>query len=91
MAELAKDDSKTFSLDKTESSLLIYVSQQHAAVFAALLSNIAGGRLGYRVTENTQFRLLDGMTKMEMSEREPGADGPQEQSSEDRGAIRTAD
>lgn len=91
MPDKAQDETKTFGLSASETSLLQYVQQQQNAVFAALLSSIAGGRLGYRVTERTQFRLLDGMTRMEMSEPEPGVAAPESESSEDRDAIRTAD
>jgi hypothetical protein len=64
-----------FGLKKEESELLIFVKAHQDAIFSAILSTIAHDRLAYQVTEQTQFALMDGMTKIRISER-PQADNP---------------
>lgn len=64
----------THKLEDTDISLLRYTQRHQQAIFSGLLSNIAM-RLGYEVTENTQFQLsagLDEITITELKEQDLG-------------------
>lgn len=63
----------THKLDNEDINLLRYIQRHQQAVFSGVLSNVAM-RLGYKVTENTQFTLsaeLDEMTITELKDPEP--------------------
>jgi hypothetical protein len=60
-----------FNLKPNETQTLVISQQNHQSTFAALLSMIAVERLGYNVTQNTQFKLNAELTKMELTELPP--------------------
>lgn len=78
-----------FGLKKSESELLVFIKTHQDAIFSAVLSTIAGDRLAYHVTENTQFKLSPDFTKVQIGERAPELEG--NQSTNDSGAIRAAE
>lgn len=59
---------KTFSLSADETQMLIYTKQHLDAIFVGIISNIAGKRLGYQVTNSTQFNLSGDLKTMTISE-----------------------
>jgi len=59
---------KEFDLKKNESALLNFIRDKQQAVFSAVLSSIAIERLGYQVTQNTQFSLTDDLSKLTITE-----------------------
>lgn len=59
---------KTFNLKPIETQLLVIVHNNQQAVFSAILSTFATERLGYAVTERTQFKLNAEMNEIEISE-----------------------
>lgn len=61
-------DSKTFSLKQAETQTLVVMQNSHQQAFAALLSMIAVERLGYHVTEKTQFKLNPELSEIEITE-----------------------
>jgi hypothetical protein len=66
----AKEEIKgqEFNLKPTETQLLVITQNNQQAVFAAILSQIAVDRLGYQVTDRTQFKLSPALDKMEIGE-----------------------
>lgn len=82
-----KNNAPTFSLSQSERELLIFIRRHLDAVFSAQLSAVASGRMGYRVTENTQFTLSQDFTTIQITER---ADQPPE-SADNSGGVRTAE
>lgn len=58
----------TFNLKPVETQTLVILQSSHQRSFAALLSLLAQERMGYNVTENTQFKLNAEMTEIEISE-----------------------
>lgn len=70
---MAKDNLQDYKLSDTDVSLLHYVQRHQQAVFSGLLSNIAM-RLGYTVTENTQFALTPDLSGMKITELAPEPD-----------------
>lgn len=66
--EPAKPKAQTFNLKDVESQTLMILQQSHQRSFAATLSLLAQERMGYKVTERTQFKLNAEMTEIEISE-----------------------
>lgn len=66
MSDSPKEQS--FNLKLTETQTLVITQNNHQSTFAALLSMIAIERLGYKVTERTQFRLNPEMTEVVIAE-----------------------
>ena len=60
------------TLSNTDVSLLGYVQRHQQAIYSGLLSNVAM-RLGYEVTENTQFTLSADLTELTITELAPDA------------------
>lgn len=72
MAEEAKQPAapkaQTFNLKDVETQTLMILQTSHQRSFAATLSLLAQERMGYKVTERTQFKLNPDMTEIEISE-----------------------
>lgn len=60
--------SQKFNLKETESRLLLIVHNNQQAVFSAILASIAVDRLGYNITPQTQFKLDDKLSTIEIEE-----------------------
>lgn len=82
---MSDQEKQTHKLADTDISLLRYVTRHQQAVFSGLLSNLAM-RLGYKVTENTQFTLSQDMSELNITEL-PELEDPK---TKDSGAIKTA-
>lgn len=66
---MTPNEPKTYGLSEQETSLLVFVRNHMDAIFSGIISTIAGTRLGYSVTPNTQFNLsgdLKNITIMEL-------------------------
>ena len=59
---------RTYDLKEAESQLLNIQQVSHQRSFAALLNHIVVERLGYPVTERTQFRVNPTFSEIEVSE-----------------------
>lgn len=59
---------KKFSLKETESQLLSIIRNNNNSTFSASLSAIAIERLGYKVTQRTQFALNEDLTEVTIQE-----------------------
>lgn len=59
---------QTFNLKDVETQTLMILQSSHQRSFAATLSLLAQERMGYRVTDRTQFKLNANMTEIEISE-----------------------
>lgn len=78
-----------YSLKEAETNTLNIIQQSHQRNFAATLSLIAQERMGYKVTERTQFKLNPELTEIEISELDedvptipaPPEDAPTEENS----------
>lgn len=68
MSETTQPKVQTFSLKETETQTLNILQQGHQRSFAATLSLLAQERMGYKVTELTQFKLNPDFTEIEISE-----------------------
>lgn len=71
---------KTYSLKEQDTNLLIFMARQRndiiqnaQAIMSGVLSSIASDKLGYKVTENTQFKLSDDYKTVEVTEVAPEA------------------
>lgn len=64
----AAPKAQTFNLKEVESQTLMILQQSHQRSFAATLSLLAQERMGYKVTERTQFKLNAELTEIEISE-----------------------
>lgn len=71
MADKAEPAAKVFNLKEAESQTLLILQQSHQRSFAALLSMISQERMGYKVTERTQFKLNPDFTEIEITELPP--------------------
>jgi len=70
MSPTTNSEPKQYGLTTHESNMLSYVNDHQNAIFSGLLSTIVGSRLGYKVTERTQFQLsgdFKTITVMELS------------------------
>lgn len=67
----AAPKAQTFNLKDVETQTLMILQTSHQRSFAATLSLLAQERMGYRVTEHTQFKLNADMTEIEISELPP--------------------
>ncbi len=70
---VAKTKVQTFGLKEAESQTLMILQQDHQRTFAAVLSLLAQERMGYKVTQYTQFNLNAEYTEIEISELPPTA------------------
>lgn len=61
-------EGKQYSLTHMESELVRTVFRNQQANFAAILSHIAAGRLGYPVTDRTQMQLSNDAKTIILSE-----------------------
>lgn len=70
MSEQTKQEpqGKVFKLSPEETQTLAIIQTSHQRTFAATLSLIAQGSMGYQVSERTQFKLNPDFTEMEISE-----------------------
>lgn len=59
---------QVFNLKEAETQTLNILQSSHQRSFAATLSMLATERMGYKVTERTQFKLNADMTEMEITE-----------------------
>lgn len=57
-----------YHLKEIETQLLVIVRNNQNAVFSAILSTLAADRLGYKVTERTQFELNPQLDTIKISE-----------------------
>jgi hypothetical protein len=64
----AAPKAQTFNLKDAETQTLQIIQQNHQRGFATILSLLATERMGYKVTERTQFKLNAEMTEIEISE-----------------------
>jgi hypothetical protein len=64
----AAPKAQTFNLKDAESQTLRVLQGNHQASFATVLSLLATERMGYKVTQRTQFKLNAEMTEIEISE-----------------------
>lgn len=64
-------EGKTFDFTAMESQILAGIRENTNAIFASVLSMIAGGRMGYKVTPMTQMKLDPNFTKVTLTELEP--------------------
>lgn len=64
---------QTFNLKAPESQTLMILQQDHQRSFAAVLSLLVQERMGYKVTEFTQFKLNGDFSEIEISELSPEA------------------
>lgn len=79
----AAPKAQTFNLKDVETQTLMILQSSHQRSFAATLSLLAQERMGYKVTERTQFKLNADMTEIEISEipeEVPVANAPTAQS-----------
>lgn len=60
-----------YRLKQNETQLLVIMRNQQQSLFATMLSFIANERLGYQVTERTQFKLTEDLAEIEISELPP--------------------
>lgn len=68
MSNDQKPEPKQYSLTVHEANMLRFVNNHQNAIFSGLLSTIAGSRLGYTVTEKTQFNLSGDFSTMTLME-----------------------
>lgn len=68
MSNDQKPEPKQYSLTVHEANMLRFVNNHQNAIFSGLLSTIAGSRLGYTVTERTQFNLSGDFSTMTLME-----------------------
>lgn len=59
---------QVYSLNMPESQMLVMLQQNTQAIMSSVLSFIASQRLGYPLTQQTQFRLIENFTKLAVSE-----------------------
>lgn len=71
MAKDSKPQVDTYKLKEHETKLLVFIQQKQQAIFSGILSTIVADRLGFAVTDHTQFKLNAELTEMEISELEP--------------------
>lgn len=71
--DAAAMDGKVFSLKNAEVEMIRYITTHHNAIMAFVTSFIAAERLGYPITPNTQFIMMDNFTKVKIVERSPEA------------------
>jgi hypothetical protein len=64
-------NAREYGLAAPEAELLSYTRQHLDAIFAGVISNVAASRLGYRVTEHTQFRLKNDFSGVIIWENRP--------------------
>jgi hypothetical protein len=64
------DEPKQYSLNPTQSNLILFTQQHQQAIIAAIMSNIAYD-MGYTVTENTQFELSNDYKVLKIHEIVP--------------------
>lgn len=64
----ATPKTQTFNLKDVETQTLMILQTSHQRSFAATLSLLAQERMGYKVTERTQFKLNGELTEIEISE-----------------------
>lgn len=74
-----KPEPKQYSLTAHEANMLRFVNNHQNAIFSGLLSTIAGSRLGYTVTERTQFQLSPDFSQMTLMELEVPEEAKAEQ------------
>jgi len=58
---------KTYSISQAQQGLLTFVQRHQQVIFASLLSDMAY-RMGYKVTENTQFEISDDWKELKVIE-----------------------
>lgn len=61
---------KTYDLKEAETQTITILHRNQQAAFSAVLSLIASERLGYKITDRTQFRLNEDLSTIEISELE---------------------
>lgn len=59
---------QVYALNMPESQMLVMLQQNTQAIMSSVLSFIASQRLGYPLTQQTQFRLIENFTKLAVSE-----------------------
>jgi len=67
---MTKQEGKEYNLKPSDSNLIMYMRRQCDAIMSGLISNIAMDRLGYTVTEKTQFSLSDDYATITITEAE---------------------
>lgn len=85
MSNNQKPEPKQYSLTVHEANMLRFVNNHQNAIFSGLLSTIAGSRLGYTVTERTQFQLSGDFATMTLMELEVPAEAKAAQAPADDG------
>lgn len=62
------NEPKTFSLTGQEREELVQMRAHFDSIFSARLSVLANSRLGYNITENTQFTIEPDFSKVTIRE-----------------------
>ena len=84
---MPKLENKSYGLTKHETDLLTFTRKHQDAIFSAIISTIASDRLGYTITEYTQFQLKPDMSGVTITETPIESDQPAET---EQGAIKEA-